>query len=838
MEISNGSLRIESLYNSIPNNIELISFNIDNYIIFKYKINSEIFYVQFSPEKKIQYYLFYEIINKSHLWLIHYDVTPYVCWNSNIYYFDIKFTINIDINLIKENINMSIALNSIIYELYLKYPKFLTKEFTNKSIIPYILPIIPPNNFKIKLYNYQQKTLAKILEIEKNNSSYTVNYTCKLNLNDIEVLFDPISNTTTSEEMNFNIKTKGGILADEMGLGKTISCIALITANPALPNIPFLKLLSTSINKINSKATLILCPSHLTHQWETEIKKCNSKLKILLILTKTSYNKIKYHDFINSDIIITSHQFIMNFNFYPSLHYQSCTASTFSFEHRNSIISEYIIQNINNLSNVNNLDDLENPLFEFFNFHRFILDEGHEIFGESLNTIALGKYMSKWVTNINANFYWYVSGTPFINYTGVKNCAKFIKLKLEDSKRNIVFDYSSNNLKNINNTNFLMDFMNKDYIWNNILNKICVRHRQVDVDNQIDIQGYEEKIIWVKLTDIERQLYNAKKYKASITHLQQLCCHPIIVESSKKIFGDVEIDLSLMQDKLILHHKNNYELCTKKLNSLDNTKTEYFMLKKNYEFQINESKYLYTILEKLKSPDTLDDESCTICMDQLTDPSLTSCGHIFCYECLKLCLKSKKLCPLCKTNLAGKDILIVNKKNNTQENNPLIQKYGSKLGKLVSIIRHLVLLDETRIIIFSQWDDMLTLIGKTLAENEIENSFVKGNVWSRNAAISKFKNGKTKNGINNKIIMLSLKNAASGTNLTEATHIFFVEPINAPEEEIKTIECQAIARGCRIGQKQKIQLIRILIEDTVEEEIYRKNYNKDVVITYENNEFV
>ena len=31
---------------------------------------------------------------------------------------------------------------------------------------------------------------------------------------------------------------------------------------------------------------------HLTKQWETEIKKCSSKLKVLLILSKTDYNKI------------------------------------------------------------------------------------------------------------------------------------------------------------------------------------------------------------------------------------------------------------------------------------------------------------------------------------------------------------------------------------------------------------------------------------------------------------------------------------------------------------------------------------------------------------------
>mgnify|MGYP000849516760 CR=1 FL=1 len=46
----------------------------------------------------------------------------------------------------------------------------------------------------------------------------------------------------------------------------------------------------------------------------------------------------------------------------------------------------------------------------------------------------------------------------------------------------------------------------------------------------------------------------------------------------------------------------------------------------------------------------------------------------------------------------------------------------------------------------------------------------------------------------NKVIMLSLSNSASGTNLTEATHIIFVEPINSKNEEVKAVESQAIGR--------------------------------------------
>ena len=73
------------------------------------------------------------------------------------------------------------------------------------------------------------------------------------------------------------------------------------------------------------------------------------------------------------------------------------------------------------------------------------------------------------------------------------------------------------------------------------------------------------------------------------------------------------------------------------------------------------------------------------------------------------------------------------------------------------------------------------------------------------------------------VIMLSLAKSASGTNLTEATHILFVEPIDSKGDEVRAIEAQAIGRACRIGQKNNIKVIRILTKGTIEETIYN-NY--------------
>ena len=802
--ISTNYIKIISENNIYPNNIELFSIIPDISVTFKYNIDNTINYINYLYNNKTEQHILYEILNKSLLWNIKYDIIKlYPDEISNI--FNIELSILLNIDFINVYIDSSLAFNYYLYDLFYNIPNY---SDCNKSIIPATNIIYQHPDFKIKLFNYQNNSLAKMINIEQKVSNMTINYEYNFNLNNKYILYDPVMNKKSDINLNFIINTKGGVLADEMGLGKTISAIALINYNPAPNNIEPIK-----NNKINTKATLIICPSHLVKQWEMEIIKCNPKLKILLIISKSTHSNLKFIDFINADIIITSQQFIINFTYYPTLYYHSeISISRINYLHRYEFLMRILQIKIDN-ENIQTIYNTGLPIFEFFNFHRLILDEAHEIFAEMMSSNSINKYISNWIYNITSNYRWYISGTPFINLTAIKNCAKFLDLKLCDENRNLSYLYNKDTLLS---SKLLSPFINKKYLWDNILDKICIRHKYTDIKDQVQLLGFEETIYWLKLTNLESQLYNSKKNKATPTYLQQLCCHPLIIESSKKIYGEIEVDLSLMQDKLIEYHKNNYENYKSKLEKLDNTKHEYYMLKKNYETQINESKYLFTILENMKSnSNILENENCAICMDELSNPTITKCGHIYCYECIHLCLSNKKLCPLCKKELNLKDLIIINSKKDN--NDILITKYGSKLGKLMSIIMELNQNDKTRIIIFSQWDDMLTLIGKTLSDNKINNNFIKGNVWSRNNSINKFKTNKEDN-----IIMLSLKNAASGTNLIEATHIIFVEPINAPIEEIKLIESQAIARACRIGQKQKINIIRILIENTIEEEIYNK----------------
>ena len=344
----------------------------------------------------------------------------------------------------------------------------------------------------------------------------------------------------------------------------------------------------------------------------------------------------------------------------------------------------------------------------------------------------------------------------------------------------------------------------------------------------MSLPGYTESIEWVELTKSERNIYETKVKNSIIgsdrdrTILQQICCHPLISDGFKKICGSEPSSLEDVQDKLIAYHTESISTYTSKISKLDNTNKAYHMLLNTYNMKITESKYIINTLTNITDIITTED-NCVICFDNIKCPTITPCGHVFCKICIDMSLKYKQQCPMCKKDISLSELILVENKPVVEKEeylNPLIAKYGAKLGKLIQMVRTL-LSQDARIIIFSQWNEMLLLIRKSLLETGIDCSFITGSVYNRNKAISRFKLG----GEKNSVILLSLEKSASGTNLTEASHIFFIEPIDDTKEKIQEIESQAIGRAVRMGQKHIVKIIRILCKNTIEEEIYMTKYN-------------
>jgi SNF2 family DNA or RNA helicase len=226
-----------------------------------------------------------------------------------------------------------------------------------------------------------------------------------------------------------------------------------------------------------------------------------------------------------------------------------------------------------------------------------------------------------------------------------------------------------------------------------------------------------------------------------------------------------------------------------------------------------------------------DDETCGICLDSISedDVGVTKCGHIFCYECLKVVINKYHNCPYCKMKLTEKEIYVVSYERKKKKLNPdekkrddFINEVGTKMANLIFYLRE----NNEHTILFSQWDDLLRRVGRILADNGIKNVFCKGNCYQRDKAIREFNDDDKI-----KAILLSSDSAASGTNLTKASQVILLDPMFGNSENDykyrKDQEAQAVGRAHRLGQKKSIKVVRLIIKDSVEEEIHWMNVTED-----------
>ena len=652
-----------------------------------------------------------------------------------------------------------------------------------------------------------------------------------------------------------------------MGLGKTLTSLSILGQNPSTYD--HNKILKE--NRIYSKATLIICPSHLVRQWESEIEKMYVNMNVVKILTKTHHINSTYEDIRKADVIIISQQFLFNFKYYPivkydekrfntggylkSLHYFNRRLRHILDIHPLTTLKE---EQTNHTSKVM-LNEERSPILEHFMFRRILLDESHELFAYNIENNNAAQYLKLWVEHLKSDYRWFISGTPVINSECLYNILDFLdcRIKVDNGKdhRRILSSSSESDVDGYIHWRRINNFiMKKKYIMEKILSKLMIRHKKTDeeVKREVNLPEHQQEVIWIKFTDLERKLYDSKVrslsnhsnqyhnqnyHRSKSIELQQLCCHILVSNNNTRRFGSLnEIDLDQMRDELLKMHLNTINVYTKKLENLDPLSQAYHMIKKSYTEKVSESNYMVTILKNLEEGSTTENgnekktgkEECTICLEECTNAVMTPCGHFFCQDCLQQYFETcnKMECPNCKRKLKPnhEDIYFV--KNNQHvaltHEELIFKKYGSKLGTLILKVRDILSSDSSnRIIIFSQWDVMLRLIGKSLDENKINNSFVKGNVYSRAKSIDKFKRS-----TDTKVIMLSLTNSASGTDLVEGSHVIFVEPIDSDNvEQIHSIESQALARIHRIGKKNTIQSIRFLVENTIEEQIYKSKYD-------------
>ena len=151
-------------------------------------------------------------------------------------------------------------------------------------------------------------------------------------------------------------------------------------------------------------------------------------------------------------------------------------------------------------------------------------------------------------------------------------------------------------------------------------------------------------------------------------------------------------------------------------------------------------------------------------------------------------------------------------------------KFEYLKGMLEQIIQ-----EKHRVLLFSQFVDMLDIIKGWLERSGIPYEYLTGKTKDRQAAVENFNNNP-----NIPIFLISLKAGGTGLNLTGADYVIHYDPWWNP-----AVEDQATDRAYRIGQTKKVFVYRLITKNTVEEKIQKLKQDKrnlvDSVISVDRN---
>ncbi|KAG0307937.1 hypothetical protein BGZ98_009395 [Dissophora globulifera] len=595
---------------------------------------------------------------------------------------------------------------------------------------------------------------------------------------------------------------KGGILADDMGLGKTIQSMALIVSRPCGPiddpviwddrqeyyqPPPKSKLVQT-------KATLVIAPVGLVYQWAEELR---SKTLPGLLKIHIYHGGSKFNDpelLRRYDVVITT----------PA-----------------TLVNDAGIRDARKVRPIGTLFKAH--------FHRVILDEAHIIKNKTTRS-------SLACAQISATYRWCLTGTPIQNNVDeLFSLIRFLGIKPYcdwDEFR----DKISSPMKKTLQYGPAMQRVQA------LLKAVCLRRTKTSqVDGKPILQlpqrnvekvetpfSVDERSFYIALEQRTRDRFNAyvkagtvmKNYSnilVLLLRMRQACCHPHLINDFEKI-----TDETTPEDK----------------------KSHVTHLLDNLMEDIRRR-----LIER-----GLDAIECPICMDVGEESVILSgCGHIYCRACITAHLsrheEEDRKCPECRRNSPIDDLISVADFNARYNPDPVPEAAAlddpkgkgkgkavdtegednldkalkvvvpeeldewissSKIDKMVDIVKNVIAKGE-KIIVFSQFTSLLTLIAKPLLAEKIKYLRYDGamTMEARNEAVVRISTDPTIS-----VMLISLKCGSLGLNLTVANHVVIMDPWWNP-----ALENQAIDRVHRIGQTKDVYVHRLCIPETVEDRI-------------------
>lgn len=150
--------------------------------------------------------------------------------------------------------------------------------------------------------------------------------------------------------------------------------------------------------------------------------------------------------------------------------------------------------------------------------------------------------------------------------------------------------------------------------------------------------------------------------------------------------------------------------------------------------------------------------------------------------------------------------------------------YKGDSGKLKVALEIMeeVIEENNKLLVFSQFTTVLKTLEEELNKRKISNKYLDGATKAKDRLklVSQFNEAKEA-----QIFLISLKAGGTGLNLTSAKYVLHMDPWWNP-----AIEDQATDRAHRIGQKNIVEVIKLIAKDTIEENIVQLQEDKREII--------
>ncbi|ODQ51753.1 hypothetical protein SAICODRAFT_8683 [Saitoella complicata NRRL Y-17804] len=560
---------------------------------------------------------------------------------------------------------------------------------------------------------------------------------------------------------------RGGVLADEMGMGKTIQTIALLLSTPGM------------------KPSLVVAPTVALMQWKHEIEQHTKNGLSVLLYYGTAREKLTVEKICEYDVVLSSYGVLES----------AFRKQNQGFKRKDGVFKE-------------------DSLIHAVPFHRVILDEAHNIKDRSCNT-------AKSVFALKAEKKWCLSGTPLQNRVNeLFSLLRFLELR----------PYSLYFCKKCKCKSLHWRFPDKRHCQD------C-GHRPMDhtcwfnaeLLKPIQLHGADGEGL-VAFKKLHKLMKRVMLRRTKVERADDIGLPPRVVVVRRDVFNEEEEDL---YDSLYNDSKRKFSTYVAANTVLNNYANIFQLITRMRQMADHPALVLNRAGTAAEGAAGF---VCRICDEEATDAIKSRCHHVFCRVCVSEyvegAFEEHPECPVCHVTL-NIDLTAPALEEDNEENhrrdsiiNRIDMNHFRSSTKIEALVEELYKLrskDSTiKSIVFSQFTNMLDLVHWRLRRAGYQCVKLDGHMTpqQRDSTIKHFMTDPAVT-----VFLVSLKAGGVALNLTEASHVFLLEPWwNG------AAEWQSADRVHRIGQTRPVKITRFCIENSIESRVIELQEKKAAMI--------